>query len=485
MLRRKPNQNNDNQNNAQQQSNNVQVDPGSLSTSAPNPVYTPQIPVSAPSANPSAPSGVRIGHQPPTGNQTPNPARMGLSAVNALGSNKLAFKSKVVSRAHAEIWVEKGGNFKRDESRPHQLKDGDILQLGVAYQGGAEDIYKSVKIRMEVGRGWQAGANAFNTATLKSLKNLAAVVGPVVGASANGKTAPTVHSTSPFAKPSSSPPVRIHSTTNASVLIEAHPAFSCPLCRTDADLDEDVEVETADAGEAEEPADADTPVRESLEDGEANEQPNGTGNAAEVDGIHPMRPLHHCLSFYIPPPNAANPFNPFTTLDASHAPNLSHPHVHGSSSHANSSRLLPIPERDTDRDREAGGETEVEPDSMSPRLSLFGRRTVERTSMLVQHVQMDDEMDDGIIVQAEESEEPSEAEEIEMVDAIEYGGPCEDSAMGDDHGGIVHVVAVPVDVSLAELGFGSPGAGAGGAIDSIGMVGNGTAAGSIGSKRKR
>ncbi|KIL56177.1 hypothetical protein M378DRAFT_17322, partial [Amanita muscaria Koide BX008] len=98
-----------------------------------------------------------------------------------------------------------------------------------------------------------------------------------------------VYSPSPSAKPSSSPPVRIHSTTNASVLIEAHPAFSCPLCRTYADLDEDVEVETADAGEAEEPADADTPVRESLEDGEANEQPNGTGNAAEVDGIHRQR----------------------------------------------------------------------------------------------------------------------------------------------------------------------------------------------------
>ncbi|KAM6503033.1 hypothetical protein JOM56_003010 [Amanita muscaria] len=46
------------------------------------------------------------------------------------------------------------------ESRPHQLKDGDILR-------GAEDIYKSVKIRVEVGREWQAGTNAFNTAVLK------------------------------------------------------------------------------------------------------------------------------------------------------------------------------------------------------------------------------------------------------------------------------------------------------------------------------
>jgi hypothetical protein len=41
------------------------------------------------------------------------------------------------------------------------MKDGDILQLGVDYQGGAEDIYKSVKIRVEVGREWQAAPNAF------------------------------------------------------------------------------------------------------------------------------------------------------------------------------------------------------------------------------------------------------------------------------------------------------------------------------------
>jgi pSer/pThr/pTyr-binding forkhead associated (FHA) protein len=51
--------------------------------------------------------------------------------------------------------------LKTPNSRPHQIKDGDILQLGVDYQGGAEDIYKSVKIRVELGREWQAGVNAF------------------------------------------------------------------------------------------------------------------------------------------------------------------------------------------------------------------------------------------------------------------------------------------------------------------------------------
>jgi pSer/pThr/pTyr-binding forkhead associated (FHA) protein len=106
---------------------------------------------------------------------------LGLAAVNALNSNKLAFKSKVVSRAHAEIWVEAGGKFyikdtksssgtflnhvrlspANQESKPFLIKDGDILQLGVDYQGGAEDIYKSVKIRLELGREWQNTANAY------------------------------------------------------------------------------------------------------------------------------------------------------------------------------------------------------------------------------------------------------------------------------------------------------------------------------------
>lgn len=108
---------------------------------------------------------------------------LGLAAANANGSNKLAFKSKVVSRAHAEIWVESGGKFyikdtksssgtflnhvrlanANQESRPHELKDGDLLQLGVDYQGGTEDIYKCVKIKIEVNREWQAQTNPFKS----------------------------------------------------------------------------------------------------------------------------------------------------------------------------------------------------------------------------------------------------------------------------------------------------------------------------------
>ena len=94
---------------------------------------------------------------------------------------RIAFKSKVVSRGHAEIWADDHGKFfikdtksssgtflnhirlsgPGAESRPFPLKDGDVLQLGVDYQGGTEEIYRCVKMRIELNRGWQRGMNSF------------------------------------------------------------------------------------------------------------------------------------------------------------------------------------------------------------------------------------------------------------------------------------------------------------------------------------
>ncbi|PPQ78464.1 hypothetical protein CVT25_011859 [Psilocybe cyanescens] len=210
---------------------------------------------------------------------------LGLAAVNALGSNKLAFRSKVVSRAHAEIWVENGGKFflkdtksssgtflnhvrlspANTESRPFQIKDGDILQLGVDYQGGNEDIYKSVKIRVELGREWQSAPNAFNTNALKNLKSLA-LPEPL------GKKAAAAAVKLPMAGKSQIPDCCIclfgvtirqalfiapcshtfHYKCIRPLLESHHPAFSCPLCRTFADLEEDVEVEIEYEEEADE-----------------------------------------------------------------------------------------------------------------------------------------------------------------------------------------------------------------------------------------
>ncbi|KAK7062719.1 hypothetical protein VNI00_000207 [Paramarasmius palmivorus] len=186
---------------------------------------------------------------------------LGLAAVNALGSNKLAFKSKVVSRAHAEISVDSTGKFwikdtksssgtflnhmrlspANTESRAHQVRDGDILQLGVDYQGGTEDIYKSVKIRIELGREWQSGANAFNTTAIKNLKTLAVgVTSTTTPRTMTGGLFGVTIRQALFIAPCSH---AFHYKCIRPLLENHHPAFSCPLCRTFADLEEDVEIE--------------------------------------------------------------------------------------------------------------------------------------------------------------------------------------------------------------------------------------------------
>lgn len=96
-----------------------------------------------------------------------------------LPSNTVTFKSKVISRAHAEIWFNNGKFYIRDikstsgtflndlrlsptnsESKWHLLSDGDIVQLGEDYEGGTENIHKCVKIRIDVERQyWQAVPN--------------------------------------------------------------------------------------------------------------------------------------------------------------------------------------------------------------------------------------------------------------------------------------------------------------------------------------
>ncbi|KAF8552308.1 hypothetical protein OG21DRAFT_1384005, partial [Imleria badia] len=196
---------------------------------------------------------------------------IGLNAANLLSSNKLAFKSKVVSRSHAEIWLDSGKFFIRDtksssgtflnhlrlspagqESRAYQLRDGNVLQLGVDYQGGSEDIYKSVKIKIEVGREWQAGANAFNTHAITQLKALAVTTDPKD--SSKGKQRPQKTNIPDCCICLFSVTIRqalfIAPCSHAfhykciRPLLEKHAsAFSCPLCRSFADLDEDVEVE--------------------------------------------------------------------------------------------------------------------------------------------------------------------------------------------------------------------------------------------------
>ncbi|KAF8340232.1 hypothetical protein F5887DRAFT_444107 [Amanita rubescens] len=115
------------------------------------------------------------------------------------------------------------------------------------YQGGTEDVCKSVRIRVEIGRKWQASANAFNPNALRNLKNLAVVVSPAVPVDIPGAMSKATRSNSRNCKSQ-----LLHILFAVSIrqalfiapcshtfhykcikpLLEAHhPAFSCPLGR--------------------------------------------------------------------------------------------------------------------------------------------------------------------------------------------------------------------------------------------------------------
>ncbi|CAO3632559.1 unnamed protein product [Cunninghamella blakesleeana] len=85
-------------------------------------------------------------------------------------SNSIIFKSKVISRLHAEVWVNNNGEvFIRDTksstgtfvnskrlspahmfSQPIQLKNDDLIRLGTNYHGGHMDKYRSVTLRIHI-----------------------------------------------------------------------------------------------------------------------------------------------------------------------------------------------------------------------------------------------------------------------------------------------------------------------------------------------
>ncbi|KAH8921322.1 hypothetical protein BT69DRAFT_345264 [Atractiella rhizophila] len=138
-------------------------------------------------------SSLKIGRFTERNSNNPN---SGLGP-DALTSTKVAFHSKVVSRTHAEIHLissaadggvtfqikdtcSSSGTFLNHirlsgpglESRLFSLRDGDVVQLGVDYQGGTEEQYRCVKIRVEIGRNWQKGPNTFNANALKQLRAL-------------------------------------------------------------------------------------------------------------------------------------------------------------------------------------------------------------------------------------------------------------------------------------------------------------------------
>lgn len=116
---------------------------------------------------------IKVGRYSERENHVPIPS-------NTPSSAPVGFKSKVVSRRHCEFWYEDSKWFIKDvksssgtflnhirlsapgtESKPYPLNDGDIVQLGIDFKGGEEMIYRCVKMRVELNRGWQSKPNTF------------------------------------------------------------------------------------------------------------------------------------------------------------------------------------------------------------------------------------------------------------------------------------------------------------------------------------
>ncbi|KAJ1934045.1 hypothetical protein GGF37_006514, partial [Kickxella alabastrina] len=189
--------------------------------------------------------------------------------------SRIAFKSKVVSRSHAEVWTENGQFFIKDtksssgtflnhmrlspagvESRAHPLHDGDILQLGVDYQGGTMDIYKCVKIRLEINRNWQRSKeNPFRQQVMQNIQNAYHAIGTTGEKGAGGAAAAENSNTecciclyqmAAFQALFVAPCSHCFHFKCIKPILFTSTGFSCPLCRTYADLEANVTIDEND-----------------------------------------------------------------------------------------------------------------------------------------------------------------------------------------------------------------------------------------------
>ncbi|KFA52828.1 hypothetical protein S40293_00891 [Stachybotrys chartarum IBT 40293] len=179
----------------------------------------------------------------------------------------VGFKSKVVSRRHCEFWCEDGKWYIRDvksssgtflnhirlsppsqESKAFPINDGDIIQLGIDFKGGEEMIYRCVKMRVELNRGWQTKLNTFNMAAHKRLRTMATNGGGSASGNSSQDCSICLNSIAPcqslFVAPCSH--TWHFKCVKALLMGPQYPVFLCPNCRAGADLEADVDEPTED-----------------------------------------------------------------------------------------------------------------------------------------------------------------------------------------------------------------------------------------------
>jgi len=173
----------------------------------------------------------------------------------------ITFRSKVVSRSHAEIWFKDDGFYLKDcksssgtflnnvrlspanvESRPYPLKDGDVIQLGLEYQGGSEDVHKCIRIKVEINRSTLLKkAKQFRTQTAKTIK---ALTSGEADKTTKSECCICLSKMGPlqalFISPCGHP---FHYKCIKPMLANSDVYFVCPLCRHYADLEASLSME--------------------------------------------------------------------------------------------------------------------------------------------------------------------------------------------------------------------------------------------------
>ncbi|AJT14792.1 BCN_G0045600.mRNA.1.CDS.1 [Saccharomyces cerevisiae] len=166
----------------------------------------------------------------------------------------VVFKSKVVSRTHGCFKVDSQGNWYIKDVKSssgtflnHQrlspasslskdtlLRDGDILQLGMDFRGGTEEIYRCVRMRIELNRSWKLKANSFNKEALQRLQNLQKLTTGVEEEDCSICLCKIKPCQAIFISPCAH---SWHFRCVRRLVMLSYPQFVCPNCRSSCDLE--------------------------------------------------------------------------------------------------------------------------------------------------------------------------------------------------------------------------------------------------------
>ena len=170
----------------------------------------------------------------------------------------VVFKSKVVSRTHGCLKVDSQGNWYVKDIKSssgtflnHQrlspastlskdtlLHDGDVLQLGMDFRGGTEEIYRCVKMRVELNKSWKRKAKAFNKEALQRIRNLQKLTVGLEEEDCSICLSSIKPCQAIFISPCSH---SWHFHCIRRLVMISYPQFVCPNCRSSCDLEASLE----------------------------------------------------------------------------------------------------------------------------------------------------------------------------------------------------------------------------------------------------